>query len=196
MDTLKVYMAPDSIKEDTVTISNLLGFELPYETEVPGMPSWISYSAPSGLLAANGVEELIFLFDATGYAFGEYYCEIIFTDIAGMMHTMIIAMDVSDPQSTDEYGLRTLSMNCFPNPFGSDLNISVNIAEPGQYLLNIYAISGELVYSVKEYLATNESRITWDGTDQQGGDLPSGIYIVQVIGKDISDHSRVIKMAY
>lgn len=196
MDTLRVFMAPDSIREDTLTITNLLGIELPYEAEIQAMPSWISYSTPTGLLAPNGTEELIFLFDATAYAYGKYYCEVVFTDIAGMMHTLVIEMDLSDPQSTQEYGLREISLNCFPNPFETRINISVDLDKPGDYLLNIYSISGKLVYSSMEYLSRFESRIEWDGSDREGNDLPSGIYIIQVMGNESGDNLRVIKSAH
>jgi len=188
VDTLRVNIAPDSIKEDTITISNLLGFDLPYEAVIQNIPSWVSHNTPVGILQGNGTEDLLFSFDATGYDFGTYYCEMTFTDIAGMINTLVIEMEVSDPQSTDEYGFNSLALNCFPNPFSSTLNIGIDIKNPGDYLFNIYSLTSELVYSELKYLSAMQHHIKWNGDD-----LSPGIYFIQISGKDVSESLRVIK---
>ncbi|MEN8224245.1 MAG: S8 family peptidase [Bacteroidota bacterium] len=190
LDTLKVILAPDSVMEDTISITNLVGFELPYEAEIANIPSWVNYSTPVGVLPGNSLEELIFSFDAGGMSLGTYYCEMIITDVAGMPVSLVIEMEVGYPQSIRDEILNRSKLSCFPNPFSSDLNISIELSEPAAISLRLFSLNGQLIRSRDETLLNGLHTIRWDGMKHDG---PPGVYILHVSGKDIDESVRLIK---
>ncbi|MDH5683977.1 MAG: T9SS type A sorting domain-containing protein [candidate division WOR-3 bacterium] len=71
--------------------------------------------------------------------------------------------------------------NIFPNPFISRTIISFAISKESRVDLVIYNASGKLVRSLKsEILKAGSYRVTWDGKDNQGIDVMSGIYFYTI----------------
>jgi len=67
------------------------------------------------------------------------------------------------------------SIMAYPNPFNSNLSISINSEIPGTVI--IYDILGRII---KEYsFAKGRSSLTWDGRDSNGTALSSGIYFIR-----------------
>jgi len=68
-----------------------------------------------------------------------------------------------------------------PNPFNPETSIAFGTSEAGLVTLRIYATSGRLVRTV-----VNEQRpagtyvARWDGRDDRGGSLPSGVYVARM----------------
>jgi len=86
----------------------------------------------------------------------------------------IAVANPDDPQTPVITGISQL----YPNPFSSKLNIKVGIKEANQdYLLKIYNIKGQCVYSTKGN-ATGWLDLTWDGKTNSGAKLPVGIYLL------------------
>ena len=192
-DTLRITVAPDSSKHDSIVINNLVGFELPYEAAIENMPGWISFNPSSGILSGSGTQDMIFNFDASGLSIGVYSCELIYTDVAGMIIPLIIEMDVSPPQGIgDILDTPVASLQCFPNPFRSELNILADIQEESALTISIFSISGQMIKSWDEKGVRGTYHITWDG-EWQGHSLAPGIYIVHLRAKGISESIRVIK---
>jgi len=76
---------------------------------------------------------------------------------------------ISEPsQKPEEITLRT-----FPNPF----NESCKIEAPLSSVLSIYDIKGKLI---KHFVSNNA---TWNGKDNEGRDVPSGLYLIKAIRK-------------
>jgi flagellar hook assembly protein FlgD len=69
-----------------------------------------------------------------------------------------------------------LSLLSYPNPFNSAviINIEGNIGK--ESLINIFDIEGRLVRK----LAVNNERAIWDATDEDGQQVPSGIYFCKI----------------
>ncbi len=196
-DTLSVILAPDSVAHKDLLLENLLGFALPYETNIVNMPAWVNYNPVSGILQAHGNENLSFNFDATGMALGSYYCELALTDIAGMTIIVTIEMKVAPLQGIYDPGeTESFMLSCYPNPFASHLNLDISLRDGGNIVIRVFSLDGQLVKVWEESIpGSGKHLITWDGRDQQGFSLPSGIYITQVSGSGISKSIRVVKYA-
>ena len=69
----------------------------------------------------------------------------------------------------------------YPNPFNPTTNIEYNISQTTQVNLVIYDITGKQVRSlVNTKQSPGHYKIIWDGSDNVGNILPSGIYIYKV----------------
>jgi len=73
----------------------------------------------------------------------------------------------------------------YPNPFNSTTTIRYTVAEPTIILLKIYDILGqELRVLVNEHQSPGQKTVTWDGTDQFGKNVSSGMYLYQLEAKN------------
>lgn len=69
----------------------------------------------------------------------------------------------------------------YPNPFNPETEIIFAIKDPGLATLTIYNILGQRVKTLLEsYLNPSVYTFTWDGTNDRGVHLPTGIYIYQL----------------
>ncbi|MBN1755247.1 T9SS type A sorting domain-containing protein [bacterium] len=74
----------------------------------------------------------------------------------------------------------TLNPN-FPNPFNASTTISFAVDEPSQVELTIYNIKGEIVSRlVDSHLSPGYYRVNWDGTDRNGTEAGSGIFLCRL----------------
>jgi hypothetical protein len=85
----------------------------------------------------------------------------------------------------------------FPNPFNPSTTIEVSIPEKSELKLTIYNIVGQEVKVLFEGSAEpGRQWFVWDGKDQQGLTLPSGIYLYNLItstGVNLSNKMILIK---
>jgi len=89
----------------------------------------------------------------------------------------------------------------FPNPFTDNLEIDLGMYDVGRRMhetpLRIYDVSGRLVkrFTIDDLRLTN---ITWDGKDEKGKKVKSGIYFIKLKVKseklNVEDVKKVIKI--
>jgi N-acetylneuraminic acid mutarotase len=74
-----------------------------------------------------------------------------------------------------------LSQN-YPNPFNNSTNISFGISKHGTVELIIYDIAGQLIRTlVKNELRSGNHLYQWDGKDDDGRLVASGMYFYQIV---------------
>ena len=72
----------------------------------------------------------------------------------------------------------------FPNPFNSATTICYDLPEGADVTLKIYNIMGRHVTTlVDKKEAAGYKRVVWDGKSRYGGELSSGMYILQLIAE-------------
>jgi hypothetical protein len=87
----------------------------------------------------------------------------------------------------------------YPNPFTNTTRFVFEHNHPEELLeteINIYSISGKPVRTIKQGFTAAGSRtneLTWDGTDNNGARLPSGVYLYRL---NISTEKGVRSSAY
>ncbi len=81
----------------------------------------------------------------------------------------------------------------YPNPFNPETTIEFSIPEEQDVHLSIFAINGQRVRTLVES-STQPGTYTakWDGKDQHGIQVPSGIYIYRLEGRNIHIAKRMI----
>jgi|LSQX01.1.fsa_nt_gb hypothetical protein len=83
--------------------------------------------------------------------------------------------------NSDEYiQPAPVNVRCYPNPFRDGVNISIVGIDKSDQLasIEVYNIKGQLVYSQKNL---HGKQIRWDGLDNQGIKIGSGVYVVRAI---------------
>ncbi|MBN2541587.1 T9SS type A sorting domain-containing protein [bacterium] len=87
----------------------------------------------------------------------------------------------------------SLSQN-YPNPFNASTTIPFTVSTPAKMNLTIYNIKGELVKSlVYEDLTPGQYRAIWNGTDNSGSEVGSGIYFCML---ESSGQKRIKNMVF
>jgi hypothetical protein len=86
-------------------------------------------------------------------------------------------------------------LSCYPNPFNDATNIIINAAPriKDKTEIGIYNITGKLIKNIQVQSVRGSTAVRWDGTDEVGNSVSSGIYFAR-LGKDQSRQS--IKMIY
>ena len=81
----------------------------------------------------------------------------------------------------------------FPNPFNSHVKIVFSIAEVSQASLAIVNILGETVRTFKnQYYTTGVNTIVWDGKNDFGHDLSTGIYFCRLKSENIDNSIKLL----
>ncbi|MFH1700106.1 MAG: FlgD immunoglobulin-like domain containing protein [Candidatus Zixiibacteriota bacterium] len=78
----------------------------------------------------------------------------------------------------------------YPNPFNPVTSIMFTIPEAGHVQLNVHNILGQLVKTlINSEMEKGEYTITWDGKDENGMAVASGIYFYRISANEFT-HSR------
>ena len=73
----------------------------------------------------------------------------------------------------------------YPNPFNPETSVSYTVKSAGLVTLRIYSTDGRLVRTLMQAEATGAGthEVTWNGTDDHGRHVSSGIYLVKTSRK-------------
>jgi N-acetylmuramoyl-L-alanine amidase len=65
----------------------------------------------------------------------------------------------------------------YPNPFNPETTIRYQLTEPGPVTLQIFNVTGQKVRTlVDAYQTSGQYAVRWDGQDERGSDVASGVY--------------------
>jgi uncharacterized repeat protein (TIGR01451 family) len=93
-----------------------------------------------------------------------------------------------DPLPTSNY----LGSN-FPNPFNPRTTITYGLAKQGRVTIAIYNVNGALIRTlVSEDKPAGWYDVNWDGRDQGGRQVASGIYFSQMRAGSFSDSKKLV----
>ncbi|MDY0150659.1 MAG: FlgD immunoglobulin-like domain containing protein [Candidatus Cloacimonas sp.] len=88
-----------------------------------------------------------------------------------------------------------LCMMAYPNPFMCNTTVSYKLSQSAQTELNIYNIRGQLVRKlVNEPLSSGQHTVTWDGKDDNGKPLASGMYLCRIISAGKQETHKMLLM--
>ena len=84
----------------------------------------------------------------------------------------------------------------YPNPFNPETTISFSIAEASSFVtLNIYNIRGEKVKQlIGAHISTGQYSVIWDGNDESGKPISTGIYFYKLKTEDFQQTKKMILM--
>jgi hypothetical protein len=80
----------------------------------------------------------------------------------------------------------------YPNPFNPLTEIKYSVPQRGKVRIEIYALSGRRIRTLVDgTMPPGERFVTWDGTDESGRRVVSGVYLCRMTA---GEFTRTIKM--
>lgn len=68
-----------------------------------------------------------------------------------------------------------------PNPFNPKTSLTFDLAAPGHATLRVYGVDGRMLrVLLDEPLLAGSHTVNWDGRDEAGSELASGVYFIQM----------------
>lgn len=106
--------------------------------------------------------------------------------------TVTIGDPTQEPQAPN-IPIATALQNAFPNPFNPITNLRYTMKEAGKVNISIYNVKGQLVRSfAKDHNSPGYYHITWDGRDNNGKPVSSGIYMYRMTSGNYSAIKKMI----
>ena len=88
---------------------------------------------------------------------------------------------------------QTILFQNYPNPFNSQTVISFQIKSAAKVSLEIYNILGNKIQTlVDEYKRAGHYSVSWDGNDESGLQVPTGIYFYRLIADNYTQTKKLL----
>jgi len=95
--------------------------------------------------------------------------------------------DNSDPLPTDF----SLHQN-YPNPFNNSTVISIDLPKASDVEFEIINLLGQTVYRTEKRYSAGSHSVSWDGIDQSGLIVSSGVYYYRIVACDFVESKKMI----
>ncbi len=118
--------------------------------------------------------------------FYQYYVTAVYDDQYESEPSNTVEID---PVETieDLISMETHLRSNYPNPFNPQTTLEYFLPAQSEVKLIIYNIKGQKVKTLlDEHKETGEHRIVWDGKDERGRAVPSGVYLYRLVTEEKS----------
>jgi len=83
----------------------------------------------------------------------------------------------------------------YPNPFNPTTAISFSVKEAGNVLLEVYNAKGQKIKTlVNGEMTADNHVVTWNGNDNSGNKVSSGIYFYKMHSKNYNETKKMLLM--
>ncbi|MCF7920632.1 MAG: choice-of-anchor J domain-containing protein [Candidatus Cloacimonetes bacterium] len=135
-------------------------------------------------------------YQLTGLSEGVSY-EVGLTAVYTEGESDVITADfIYYPSATNEElpGVTALVGN-YPNPFNPECTIAFSLADNAPVELNIYNARGQFIRTlVKEDMEAGSHQVVWNGTDENGNNVASGIYYYKMNSGKFTSSKKMVLM--
>ncbi len=156
---------------------------------------------PSSVSGSNFIEELPGLniarvncmavsFDDKIYVFGGFGL-----NGSVVKEIEVISLDamVTDTDKSEGITDRIYLHQNYPNPFNPETTIRFTLNDAIRASLKIYSINGEEIKTISnKILNAGYHEYSWDGTDNNGKQVTSGVYIYRLFGANYSQQKKML----
>ncbi len=198
---LDIVLFDNQIHEEIVTISNIGGSELSCELVIMDSSQysgWLEIDQDLCLIQPNGDEEILLTFDPDGLENGQYSAEIVISHNDPSQDELVIpiTMTLEFTNVDDDLSLTGNKLiGNYPNPFNPETTIKFSIEsnqQNEQVEFTIYNLKGQII---RQYsIFNNQSSIVWNGTDNNGQPVSSGIYFYKLKSGKFEQTKKMILM--
>jgi hypothetical protein len=128
-------------------------------------------------------ESKVLVWSSAGNSINAGASEVL--SVSGANLTSVIAVDregreLSTTITTKVAPTTFVLHPAYPNPFNPYTNLSFTLPTATRYSMNIYNVAGQLVKSYEGMGNVGLNVITWDGKDNLGVDVASGVYFCKL----------------
>jgi hypothetical protein len=86
----------------------------------------------------------------------------------------------------------SLSQN-YPNPFNPSTEIAFAMPKAGEVRIDVINMLGQTVKTLTSGVrAAGNHRVTWDGTNEHGNDVSSGVYFYRIVSNDYTTSKKMV----
>jgi hypothetical protein len=136
-------------------------------------------------------DDVIMCLATVFYSYGEAR-----SDVSDSSNVIIYPVGVEDiaAEETEQYDLPDRpEFALWPNPSSSGCTIELDLSEPANVTADLFNTSGRKVAEISRLkLEPGRNRIAWDGRDDSGNPLPSGIYFCRIDCDGIGIFKKVV----
>ncbi len=160
-------------RDTVVVISTLAPLAEIVIFEQPDFPANFSLADPG-----DGTAELTITGDISQLGSRQYHLAAYVNDLADTLEFTVIT------------GTGEAPLYVGPNPFSDALNFNLTRAFPGGYVIEIFTLAGELVFT----RSGSQNPFTWHGINDRGEKVASGVYIIRFSADGIEERVKVFKL--
>jgi predicted outer membrane repeat protein len=143
------------------------------------------------------LDPLFCLEDNPGQPFGIHEgspCGPAFNPDCGLIGSLPIACGSASTVGHDNNGIQQVRLfSCYPNPFNPRTKLSFNLTVSSPVELRIYSLDGRLVSTlIDEVLSAGTHETYWNGRDQQGRAVASGVFFCRMRAGSYDESIRLL----
>ena len=155
-------------------------------------PSWRTVAFPWAGLAATRPDSV-----QIGIGLGNvclsYGCSTSLASPSPVVDNVSLALASSGVVSAPSVPRELIYHGSRPNPFNPRTEISFAIASQAFVTLDVFDVSGGLVRRLVDGTRpAGIQTVVWDGTDERGADVASGVYFVRVSALGVEVGSKLV----
>jgi M6 family metalloprotease-like protein len=134
-----------------------------------------------------GKDRIIAVFNLTGAPSGTY--DVVVYNPGGASGVLPHAFQISGgPTAAGNLPYKNALLPAYPNPFNPETTIRYELAARGHVSLRVYDVSGATVRTlVDEPKAAGSYSLTWNGKDNHGSPVSSGMYFYRITAGSFQD---------
>ena len=158
--------------------------QLTITTGTNPQPCPLTVSPASGTVAAGGAKALTVTYDATNKPAGTYSGTITITGNGGTVNVPVAITVSTTVAAEDENAPAAFALlPNRPNPFVTSTDLAYTLGSAGPVRLTVYDALGRRVRVLFDGAqASGAHTVQWDGRNDAGTDVGSGLYFVRLEG--------------
>lgn len=167
-------------------------FQYPYNVTLN--PGWNTIAIPQtnwqeftegsfylGIFEMQGLSEIGFDESGYGYSYNDITGNWVMEEGGHIMIRAIVDENPTNDTGNELIPANELSIANYPNPFNPETNIVLNMPVAGQAAITIYNLKGQMIRTIiNDTVEKGTTIYTWDGTDDNGKAVASGIYMYKL----------------
>ena len=159
---------------------------------------WVSVAPVTGDVSVGSRANVEVTLDATGLEEGDYYADIVISSNGGDTVIVPVALRVG-ATGVDDGELDTPSVyvlkGASPNPFNPVTTVTYGVPADASVRLAIYSVAGRLVRTLVDgEVGAGHRTVVWDGRDDRGVEVGSGVYFCLMEAEGFSDTAKMVLM--
>lgn len=157
--------------------------------------SWIDIDPLNGALNGGSAKSHNIMIDTNLLTEGVHHCDIVISsaEIAEDFHIPVSLNVHSNETQNNTIPLTTDIISCYPNPFNPTSTLDYQIDSSCLVTISIYNLKGQHVRTlVSKIHDIGKYNITWNGCDDTGKGVSSGIYFYRLTTSEHTRYKRVM----
>ena len=192
-------MNSNEIFTDQFTISNIGSgtSDIDYSIDINYLSGndWMTVDPEFGVLEENETDVIDVTFDTTNLAEELFQCEIVISYNNNEM-VIPVSLTISETDTNDDTIIATTKLiGNYPNPFNPTTTISFNLESDSDVSVEIYNLKGQKIkgFEIEDW-KSGINEIVWNGDDDSGKSVASGVYLYKLQAGEFSQTKKMILM--